>query len=160
MRAASNHSDTLPAVEGSGYWTFADVEARLIEAAALWKREESKGWPFAGDGPWSLIRKEWSDWDARDPKPIKLGPASRAETGRRDEASRWVAEHVAEKDRRLVWMVLAIKATGRQVDWARVVRAMGLVRGIEGVRKRYSRSVHRVAKALNDARVPVVRADA
>src|SRR5881392_2625464 len=52
----------------------AEVEARLIDAAELWRRSPASGFspsrssPFAGDGPWQLLTRavragdQWETW--------------------------------------------------------------------------------------------------
>tara|TARA_B100000678_G_C18163575_1_gene484135 strand:+ start:195 stop:626 length:432 start_codon:yes stop_codon:yes gene_type:complete len=129
--------------------SFAEVEDRLVEAMRLCWQDEGGAWPFAGDGPWSLIRKEWWDWDARDAKALPRMPMSRAQMARRDEAVGWLAL-VAEKDRRLVVLAVRELAKGKsQVPWRDLLAPMGKVRGADGLRMRYGRALNKLSVRIN-----------
>lgn len=133
------------------FMSFADVEARLVEAMLLCWAGEGGTWPFAGDGPWHLIRREWWDWDARDPKPIGRLPPSRVEMAQRDEAIGWLGL-IGERDRRLVVLAVRELAKGaKQVPWRRLLAPMGLSRGTDGLRMRYGRAVNNLVTTLNAA---------
>lgn len=146
----------VPAMEGSQFWTFELVQERLIEAMLLWRRSPGGGaWPFASDGPWHLIRKEWSDWDARDPKPLRSLPLTRDEVRQRDETSQWMAL-VGERDRPLVVLAITWKARGySQIPWKRMLRPLGLKFGADGLRMRYGRAIRAIAVELERRKVPV-----
>jgi hypothetical protein len=148
------------------------IEGRLVEAAGLWRRSPMTGFspsrrsPFASDGPWNLMTRKvraggvWEAWRqeiddaavqaARDKGAFASGAdsvrgLSTEEVERRDEASEWLA-WVPEADRMLVldgvtWQA----ATGRRIDWARMLRWQGLERGKEGLRKRYARALAALA---------------
>ena len=158
-------STILPGAEGL-FWTFDLVEERLIEAAACWRRAPGgRHRPMmATDGPWHLIVADAGDYDARGgdgvSSDVALRPASlsRAEVGRMEEATLWIEVHVGESDRRLVWLALFHKADSRQPDWRWIMGQIGVRRGLDGVRKRYSRAIAGVARALHKSRVPVVMA--
>jgi hypothetical protein len=65
---------------GKHHWSFAEVQEDLVEVMQMWWRAPGGGrWPFASDGPWHLIRKEWEDWDAREPAPLRRLPLSLAD---------------------------------------------------------------------------------
>jgi hypothetical protein len=154
---------TVLAEEQDRVWAFVTVEDRMIEAAALWRRAPGGGAsPFATDGPWHLIKAEAGDYDARggDLSQVQLKPLplARAEVDRMMEASGWIEAHVPERDRKLVCLVLVVKAQDRRPNWLRLLAVLGLGHGAEGLRKRYSRAITAVAKALTAARVPVVMA--
>lgn len=144
----------VPVAEGLVFWTFDDVEARLVEAMRLWWHVEGAGWPFASDGPWHLIAqdKTW-DWD-RDSwadAPIPKLPLSREQMRRRDEATAWL-RHAPDRDRRLVVMAVTALAAGRKtVPWRALLKPMGLTLGAHGLRKRYSRAVTCICETLNGA---------
>jgi hypothetical protein len=144
--------DVGSGIEGGagGFWTWQAVEDRLVEAVHQWRRMPGGGrWPFASDGPWHLIRKQWEDWDARDPKPLRPLPLRRAEMREMEEATEWLLV-VPEVDRRLVVIVLTLRARGvNQGLWPQVRNLMGLKWGLEGLRKRYSRGLTAVARHLN-----------
>jgi hypothetical protein len=44
-------------------------------------------------------------------------------------------------DRRLVAIVLAYKAQGKQPQWLKIKRRLGIPFGADGLRKRYSRAI-------------------
>jgi hypothetical protein len=144
----------VPVMEGSAYWSFADVEARLVEAMRFWWHVEGAGWPFASDGPWHLIAadKTW-DWDMDRRPDVRVPklPLSRAQMERRDEATGWL-RHAPERDRKLVVLAVTALAAGRKVvPWRALLRPMGLSLGAHGLRKRYSRAVTCICEALNTA---------
>jgi hypothetical protein len=158
---------------GLTWWSFADVEERLIEAAELWMRTPydgglpGMGGPFATDAPWHLLtraaragskmdawRLEQDDLARKEAAPERraLG-LDRAEVGRRDEATAWLLL-VPEDDRRIVCLAVVQQArSGKRVDWGRMLREMGLARGKEGLRKRYSRAITALAQLLTRQRV-------
>lgn len=151
-----NYSDTnagriaAEASAGGSIVTFADVEARLVEALRCWRRMPGGGrWPFAADGPWHLIRKEWADWDARDPAPLRRLPLRRDEIAAMEEATEWL-RLVPDRDRRIVVLALLQLAAGRrQVSWSEVKRRLGVGIGARGVGMRYRRAISNIAKALS-----------
>lgn len=167
MKAGVDHSITLPEGETilpAQCWTFDIVEERLVEAALLWRRAPDK------TAHWHQVRAYWpemqrherfGDYDARGgdgtSSDVKLKPAmlAREEMSRMEEASAWIGEHVPERDRRLVCLVLMIKAAGHRPQWIRLLKSMGMARGAEGLRKRYSRAVAAVAGELQKVRAPV-----
>lgn len=163
----SHPSTTLPPMEGcaaSGLWTYEMVEARLVEAMELWRRSPGGGrWPFASDAPWHLMRRfneagqgfEFHDARGGDMKssdvPLRPLPLSIEEVAERDAVSEWVPRYVPERDRRLVSVVLVIKASGARVSWLRLRRRFGQEIGGHGLRKRYARAINCICIALNAA---------
>lgn len=152
-------------------WTFELVEERLIEAVTLWRRAPGGGAsPFARDAPWGQMRRINEAGDAfsfYDPRGFDMAssdvrlrplPLVRAEHGRMIEASGWIERFVAEDDRVLVCKVVRIKAGGRRPSWLALLGEMGLVRGADGLRKRYGRAIAAIAAGLERAKVPVVEA--
>lgn len=147
----------VPAVEGSGYWTFEEVQARLVEALQFqWHMPGDGGSPFASDGPWHLIVRDWADTLAM----IEGGqstdatlriPLSREQISRMYEALGWLV-HAPDGDGRLVVMAIRNLATGRKtVPWTKLLRPMGVKHGAHGLRKRYSRAITAICEALNAA---------
>lgn len=146
----------------SQFYSFSDVEDGLVEAARLWWRSPGGGrWPFAGDGPWHLMTRATRAGSAIDawrveideialkPDPAPL-PLTRAEIARRDAASAWLLLIPEEGDRRLVAMGVVMKAaTGRRIDWVRMVKLWGAQATTDALRKRYSRAITAVARALS-----------
>ncbi len=129
--------------------SFDEVEDRLVDALhKLWRMEGGR-WPFASDGPWHLIRKEWWDWDARDEKPIRKLPLSRAEMAHMQEALMWLT-WVRERDRRLVVLVVRKLAGGaKRPPWLELLEPMGLKLGADGLRRRYERALAKVVRRIN-----------
>lgn len=137
--------------EGSQFWTFADVEERLVEAMQFQWRTESGRWAFASDGPWHLIVRDWWDWAAHEDKPVPRIPLSREQLARMEEASAWLAL-APERDRKLVVLAIMSLAAGRKVvPWRALLKPMRLVLGADGLRKRYSRAITCICEALNAA---------
>lgn len=144
---------TVPAVEGSNFWSFAAVEERLVEAMQLQWRTESGTWGFASDGPWHLIVRDWWDWAAHEDKPVPRIPLSREQIARMDEASGWLAL-APERDRKLVVLAVTALAAGRKVvPWRALLRPLGIVRGADALRKRYGSALNVICKALNAAEI-------
>lgn len=119
---------------GSVFWSFADVEEALVDAAELWLRSPgsgigprgrseafTSGSPFAADAPWQLLTREVrADINAEGLKraevdqllaraaegtpPPRSSGLDRAEVARRDQVSAWLLLVEDEDDRRLVAM--------------------------------------------------------
>lgn len=139
-----------------GFWTFAAVEERLVEAMRLWWRSHdsdarfslggriSSLWRQCVDDPLALIERHGVETE--EPRPL---PLSRADMRRMVEASEWM-RFVPERDRRLVVLVLGYLARGeRRVPWMKLKRRIGVKFGADGLRKRYSRALAEVCAALN-----------
>jgi hypothetical protein len=134
------------------FLTYDDVEGRLIEAVQLQWRTEGGSWPFAGDGPWHLIRKEWEDWDARDPKPMPRVPLSKAELMRMREAFGWLLLVPEDTDRRLVLLSVTERAKGpKRVPWARVAKLVAGGHEPDALRMRYRRAMGALTGRVNVA---------
>lgn len=158
MRAAPEGSG-YPA-EGSGLWTFDDVEQRLTEAWGFLRRMPGDGGsPYAKDGPWSEIRREWGDYvdrdEVRERESRVRGSLRASEVDRMNEALDWV-RFVRPADVRLLGLAIAaIESGGSQVQWAGLAKRAGLrtktgrLLGADALRMRYSRAVTAIALALN-----------
>lgn len=149
-RAAMVDAGVIP----SDFWDFDALEARLVEAMQFMRRlpREGGGSPFASDGPWHLIVKEWWDWDAHEDKPLLNVPLTPEQIGRMDEALAWLEWIPAADDRRLVGMALRNLASGRKsVPWTKLLKAMGVKRGAHALRKRYARALTCICNRLNGA---------
>jgi hypothetical protein len=142
-------------VESAGdeaqFWTFDMVEARLVETIHCLRRMPGDGrWPFASDGPWHLIRKQWEDWDARDPKPLRRVPLSRAEIRAMEEATEWLAAVADEDQRRIIVAGLIDRANGRtQTGWAALRARLQMPQSSAYLSTRYSRGIGYIANVLN-----------
>lgn len=152
------------AAQNYEYWTFEAVEQRLIEAMRFAWRDEPGKFPFAGDGPWSLIRPDQGDYsakgvDGKDDRVIKV-PLTRAERRRMDDAVAWLGyvqrgeDRIKGGDARLMVFALrklaAHRGEGRGVvPWMRLLPVFGVKRGAGMLHKRYSRAVSHIAKQLD-----------
>lgn len=153
--------------KGGSFHTFESVQDQLIEAMQLWRRSPGDGrWPFAGDGPWHLVRTEATAQEAWDIKrnahdmgrstaelPARPLPLSLEEVALRDATSEWIAL-APERDRKLVALVLEHKAcSDKPVKWTRIrqqlIRAGEPTITARGLGMRYSRAITAIAKALN-----------
>lgn len=144
-------SSSLKGTPGA-YWTFDLVQERLIEAMGLWRRSPGGGkWPFAGDAPWHLVRKElFIDHDAgREQAKARPIPLSREQIRERDEASEWIARFVPERDRLLVVLAITQLAHGRaQVRWSEIRKRLSAEISPRGLDKRYRRAIAAIAVGL------------
>lgn len=137
---------------------FDAVEEALVDAFVLWRRTPGEGrWPFASDGPWHLVQRSTmaGDYDARggdldeeiEASPL---PLTREEVERRDRVTGWIDLVPDAEDRRLIGMALRALAGGAdRVPWKRIMKQMGLTRGRDGLRKRYSRAITVICQTLN-----------
>lgn len=160
----------------SGFWTFEEVQARLVEAVHLWRRSPGEArWPFATDAPWHLMTRatradagrvkgmdlqrvlneddeqETKQWQGRE-RPRAL---TREEIARRDQASEWLAL-VEEADRRILVLALYDLAAGRRVSWMAMRGQVGVTLGAGGLARRYSQAITRITTRLNRSRVGAV----
>lgn len=142
--------------------SFAEVQERLVEAMRLWRRSPGGGkWPFAGDGPWHLVRDDGSwqaEWDHRvnahkqgyqeKPRPL---PLSIEEVAERDQVSEWLLL-VPERDRRLVVLALIQLANGQsRVRWSQIRRQLTEETSPHGLGMRYSRAITKIARSAKTA---------
>lgn len=137
----------------SDFWDFDRLEARLVEAVEFMNRLPKGGaWPFASDGPWHLIVKDWWDWDAHEDKPLRRVPLTADQIERMNEALGWLLLIPSADDRRLVGMALRNLAAGRKsVPWTKLLKPLGVKHGAHGLRKRYSRALTVICDRLNAA---------
>lgn len=142
-------------VSSSQLYDYHAVVAELVEVAALWHRS-----PRAGH---ARLRSAWprdtidlyaDAWGRSMMEPNGAMPApaplTRAEVDLRDRVSEWLLLVPDETNRRVLALVVAAKAAGAaRVPWAKIMRAMGVARGREGIKKRYERAVDAICMALN-----------
>lgn len=146
-------------IEAVDWWTFDLVREALVEAAVLWRRSPGGGrWPFASDGPWHMMSREADkgDYDARggfdssSDVAVRPLPLSRDEVERRDMVTEWVMMVPDADDRRLLAACLSFHARGyEQLPWAKIMMAMGVRRGKDGLAKRYRAALRAIAEGLN-----------
>ena len=101
-------------------WTIHGVEDALIECHGLWWRSPGAGsWPFAGDGPWHLIRGEVGDYAGDTSESIMQTEAGKDVSIRVTESrAPRVPLNVAEvetRDRVTAWLALLADPVDRQI---------------------------------------------
>ena len=143
-----------------GCWTFDDVEQRLIEAWGFLRRMPGGGAsPYAKDGPWAQIRREWGDYvdrdEVRERESRPRGSLRAAEVDRMNEALDWV-RFVRPEDVRLLGLAVAtLESGGSQVRWTSLAGRVGLrtvtgrLLGADALRMRYARAISAIAATLN-----------
>lgn len=162
MRIQGDHNPYIDQAELAGLMSWHDVEARLIEAARVFRDHRGEPSAWAGDAPWYLTRdgSALADYWAERLGRLALGERVDPPMGRRsvdrdaitrgEAAMGWLKLIDAEADRRLVCLVIAQLAGGaRQVSWRRCLARMGLERGAGGLRKRYSRAIEAMCVRIN-----------
>jgi hypothetical protein len=149
-------------VASSGvFWTYDEVEARLIEAVRCRRRMAGGGrWPFAGDGPWHLIpaaarAETLADFllDAaqmgHDEVP-REGPPSRAEIAAMEQAEEWLTYIDDDRQRLALAGGLIERAKGRKrIGWKALRDRLGEAVTPAGMERRYARAVALIAGVLN-----------
>lgn len=132
------------------FWSFDDVEQRLIEAWISLRRlpDREQGWLRTSTmGLWRQVQSEEAEAD-----PYELPPRpglTRAEVREMEEALGWL-EGVEPTDRKLIGLAVGRLARGdARVPWRRLLRAMGLRHGADGLRKRYGRAIKAICALLN-----------
>ncbi len=145
-----------------------EAEQRFAGCHGLWRRSPGGGrWPFAGDGPWHLIRPEigdvkgdWSETlihtdagkelrvrkvESRAPR----SPLDRAEVGERDRVTAWLQLLPDELDRKIVWAGTELVFQERGREWKAIGRALGIGCGPDAVARRYRRGLAAIVCRLN-----------
>jgi hypothetical protein len=138
------------------FWTFAMVEAALVEAHDLWRRSPRAGHhPLKSCWPNEMLQRiDAGDLDGRGgdmvAPELRPLPLSRAEVAQRDRVSAWLAFIPGEINRRIVVLAVGQLASGRsQVDWRRVRNRLRLANG-RGSEGRYSRAIGAICATLNN----------
>lgn len=136
------------------FLSFTAVEDRLVEALlTCWRYpDRERGWQTLRSAWPEISRDVWAgDYDARggDGTSAALRPAAqtRAEISEMEEAFAWL-DGVAPDDRKLIGLAIVQLAQGkREVSWLDLMRKMGVKRGADGLRMRYSRAITQIAQA-------------
>lgn len=132
--------------------TFKEVEQAMVEAMELWRRSpgSGRGSPWAADAPWDLGDQPLYGPEVDKDVPLRPAPLTRAEVGVRDAVSAWL-QIVPERDRRLVGLAINQMArTGHRSPAFKDLRGpMGIALGADGLRMRYNRAIHAIARYLN-----------
>lgn len=147
------------------------LEEQMIEAVRLsWKLRDPVGRtsPYASDGPWDQMLRDLraGDYDARGgdmddapPPQLRLGTVEMAQIEQAGQWMRMLADRPTRRgqtagasDGAIVAAVLRQKAAGySQVNWAHVMRAVGLSRGRDGLAYRYRRAMTWLAERVTGA---------
>lgn len=156
----------LPALRGREA-----IEAEMVDVVRLsWRLHDitPSASPFAKDGPWHLMVRALNagDYDARGgdlaEAPTPRMPLTREDMARIDRASGWFAMLQSRpmragltahaSDGAIVAAALRQKASGRsQVDWGRVLHAVGLMRGQGALRHRFDRAMNWLAERVQSS---------
>lgn len=143
------------------------VEEALIGVHELWWRSPGDGaWPYAGDGPWHLIRAEQGDIVGEASTTVldtgrKLIDVLKVETARRprtpldmeevaerDRVTAWLAH--AGEDAKLLWLATGDYWRGEPAPgWTRIGKAMGVTLTRQALAWRYRKGLAAICCALN-----------
>lgn len=145
---------TAPDVRPGLFRDFQTVEAELVEAGALWLRSPRVGHlPIRSAWPDIVRETMLGDYDAsggdqQTPEPTPL-PLTRDEVAYRDTVSSWIAFVPDAADRRLVSLVTMHRARGTPKFWHKVLRQMGMKRGLGGLQQRYRKAITAICNGVN-----------
>ena len=144
--------------------SWSDVEGELVEAVKLfWRMPSGRGrWPFASDGPWSLItrldragsameawRQEQDDTRERAKDPAASVPLTAEEVTWMEKRLSWLLR-IRDEDRKLVELALRQQAAGAErIDWLAIKARLSAEIGNKGLYRRYSRAIGALTQALN-----------
>lgn len=139
--------------------SFEEVQAALVEAIEVRLRQQGSGyWPFAKDGPWALIQRDWvqlvEDALAGREVSIPKGKPSRAELAMMQVRLEWLMLVPKDDDRRLVVKAITMLARNWMlVPWGKLVEPKARWRTGDGLRMRYGRAMADLTRRVN--RLPV-----
>ena len=141
------------------FWTYDEVEARLLEAAACWRRmpDRERGWQWVC-AKWPELKhfgehvNVGGEFSEREAEPVTRRPrVTRAEIGEMEEATEWLLLVAGEAQRRTLVAGLVDRARGRaRPGWKALREALGepgLRSAAAGMR--YSRAIRSICEALN-----------
>jgi hypothetical protein len=139
-----------------GFWRFAEVEERLIEAMEVLLRSPDRERRWLGSQTqaiWRMVQDDLGTVPADD-KPIITCAFTRQQVDLADQALEWIARWVPSGDtRRVVACGLGqLVADNARIDWSKVWRQMGGQRAgwtTDGLRKRYNRAITTICHRLN-----------
>lgn len=152
------HGRLIRDASAAGSMSFAEVEARLVEAIRVtWRGgDRERSWLTVRCGWPEIVREATAgDYDARGgdlaSSDVRLRPASltRAEVAAAEEALGWLGG-VDGDDGRLIGLALRALARGEaRVPWRALLAPMGLSIGAYGLSRRYQRAMARVVARAN-----------
>lgn len=139
------------------WWTFEMVQERLVEAFGFLDRVTPSGHnPYAGDGPWSQIVRDWRvDYGDRaavvEDGARDRGGLNSVEVDRMEATLGWIKFIPARGNlRRLMGVViLQLLNGGSQPRWADVRRSLKTKQSNDVLRHSYSAAICRIAEKLN-----------
>lgn len=141
-----------PAARGAAL-SATDVEQRLIEAFEMLDRIGGDAGPSAGgvSSVWRQVLREWSDYSPDTYRNRVGANYTTADVARMEEALGW-CEWLVPMQRRLVAIVVPMKAAGRTVQWKATAKRIGWdVRG-NALQMRYVRILNLITDKANAAR--------
>jgi len=113
---------------------------------------------------WQRIRSAWpeisrdvlaGDYDARggdgssSDVTLRSAAMTRQDVAEMEEAFGWL-DAIRPADRKLIGLAIGQLARGRrEVSWLRLLPAMGLTKGAEGLRMRYGRAITSICNRVN-----------
>lgn len=142
-------------VGSGGVYDFHAVEAEMVEAMVYWYRAPRVGparvrsaWPRDTIDLWADVwGRTMAGGEGEQPAPL---PLTRAEVADRDRVSDWLTLVPDDRARRVVALAIAAKAAGAaRVPWSRIMKALGVKYGRDGVKKSYERGIDAICRALN-----------
>lgn len=134
------------------------MEEMLIECHDLWHRSPGQArWPFAGDGPWHLLRRDGGAGDyggdgqdgVSSDKPPRT-PLRTREVDRRDLVTGWLGAVPEIIDRRMIWLATRQlhKGEGR-IPWKALKGWLGYERTTRALAWRYRVVLARMVCQVN-----------
>lgn len=144
--------------EAPAFWTWDQVEERLIEAVSCWRRmpDRERGWQrvcarwpeLKHFGEHVNVAGEFSEREA-DPKPRRPS-LTRGEIAAMEEATEWLTWIAGEAQRRTLVAGLVDRAKGnKQVGWTALRERLGMPETPAALEWRYARAVRFIASVLN-----------
>lgn len=144
---------------GAGLIDADEVEARLVEAWRTYRRLDGRGDPFAKDGPWREMTLGFAERYNAHQDAVDMGDMvervlqsprpDRDMIGRAQAAVGWLALIPDDGKRKLVNLATQEMELRGGVDWRRMLRKVGRLRGAEGLRVEYRQALHAIAFRLN-----------
>jgi hypothetical protein len=144
---------TSAAADAPDFWSFAEVEERMIEAWQLLARmpDRERAWlnVRATDGPWDKVVPDRLGKYEED-APVRLGLRT-AEVDRMETVLGWL-RFARPADAKLIGLALRQLAHAQaHVDWGLVKKGMAWTGTPDALRMRYGRALTLICHSLNSA---------
>lgn len=144
----------VPAPPGRAL-TATDVEARLIEAFEMLDRIGGDVGPAGNSSGvsslWRTVLREWSEYSPDTYRNRVGANYTTADVARMEESLGW-CEWLGPMHRRLIAVVVPMKAIGRAPQWKAIGRRIGWAITGNSVRMRYQRALNLITVKANAAR--------